>query len=87
MEPTAKHQRILRLMANGDLIWELLAKSYRTIYNEKRGRDQRVPSAVVDDMERQGWIRRQPNPESRRLDGWELTEEGRELAARFKQGK
>ena len=87
MEPTAQHRRILGLMVNGELIWEVLRKSYRSIYNEKRGRDQRVPPAIVDAMEQQGWLRRQPNPESQRLDGWELTEQGREAATQLKTRK
>ena len=87
MAPTPQQRRILQMMTNGDLVWEVLGKSYRSIYNEKTGRDQRVAMAVIDAMEEQGWIRKQPNPNAARLDGWELTEQGRELAAQLVRRK
>jgi len=68
-------------MLNGDLVWEVLGKSYRSIYNEKRGRNQRVPPTVVEEMERLGWVRRMENPTGQRLEGWEPTDSGRALAA------
>jgi hypothetical protein len=79
--PTARQKRILRLMLNGDLIWEVAGKSYRSLYNERLGRQQRVPASTVEEMEQQGWIRRLDNPNSSRLDGWEMTEQGRAFAA------
>src|SRR5450631_1668103 len=82
--PTAQQNRILRLMLNDDLIWEVAGKSYRTIYNERLGRQQRVPSLIVEEMERQGWIRRLDNPNSSRLDGWEMTKQGRAFAAQLR---
>jgi DNA-binding MarR family transcriptional regulator len=72
-------------MLNDDLIWEVVGKSYRTIYNEKLGRQQRIPASLVEDLEQQGWIRRLPNPDSTRLNGWELTEEGKALAVQRKR--
>jgi hypothetical protein len=45
--PTAQQKRILRLMLNGDLIWEVAGKSYRSLYNERLGRLQRIPAPVV----------------------------------------
>ena len=70
-------------MLNDDLIWEVAGKSYRSIYNEKLGRPQRIPASLVEDMQRQGWIRPLNNSDSCRLDGWELTEPGRALAAQL----
>jgi len=40
-------------------------------------------TAVLDTLERQGWIRRTPNPDDRRSVLIEITPEGRELADRF----
>ena len=85
--PTPQQRRILQMMSNGDLVWEVLGKSYRSIYNEKKGHDQRVPMVVIDEMEERGWIRKQPNPNAARLDGWELTEQGRELATQLVRRK
>src|SRR5450755_2129388 len=45
--PTAPQRRILRLMFNDDLIWEVAGKSYRSIYNEKLGRQQRIAVNIV----------------------------------------
>jgi DNA-binding MarR family transcriptional regulator len=82
--PTAQQKRILRLMLNGDLIWEVAGKSYRSIYNERLSHQQRVPASTVEEMEQQGWIRRLDNPNSSRLDGWEMTEQGRAFAAQLR---
>ena len=71
-------------MLNGDLIWEVAGKSYRSIYNERLGRQQRVPASTIEEMEQQGWIRRLGNPDPGRLDGWEMTEQGRAFAAQLR---
>jgi DNA-binding MarR family transcriptional regulator len=77
---TRPQRRLLRLMAGGDLIWEIAEDPrHCTVYNEKRGRDQRIPAAVVMLLEQQGWIERRPNPQPDRLDSWELTAQGRAL--------
>jgi len=80
--PTAQQRRLLRLLLQGDLIWERADDSgYRTIYDEKRGCDRRLPTVAVTALEQQGWIQRRPNPQVDRLDSWELTPSGRALAA------
>jgi len=43
-------------------------------------------TAVLDMLERRGWIRRTPNPDDRRSVLIEITPEGRELADRFIPG-
>jgi DNA-binding MarR family transcriptional regulator len=82
--PTAQQKRILRLMLNDDLIWEVAGKSYRSIYHERLDRQQRIPASAIEDMEQRGWIRRLDNPNSSRLDGWEMTEQGRAFAAQLR---
>jgi len=82
--PTAQQKRILRLMLNGDLIWEVAGKSYRSIYNERLSRQQRIPASAIEEMEQQGWIHRLDNPNSSRLDGWEMTEQGRAFAVQLR---
>src|SRR5664279_5168483 len=82
--PTAQQKRILRLMFSGDLIWEVAGKSYRSIYNERLGRQQRIPASAIEEMERRGWIQRLDNPNSSRLDGWEMTAQGRAFAAQLR---
>jgi hypothetical protein len=82
--PTARQQRILRLMRHDDRIWEVAGKSYRSLYNEKLGRPQRIPASTVEEMEQQGWIRRLENSNPWRLDGWELTEQGRAFVAQLR---
>jgi DNA-binding MarR family transcriptional regulator len=77
---TRPQRRILHLLSGGDLIWEIAGEPrYRTVYHEKRGRDQRIPAAVVAFLEQQGWIQRRPNPQPDRLDSWELTAQGNAL--------
>ena len=79
--PLSKQQRrILPLLHQGDLIWEIAEDpAHRTVYNEKRGCPQRLPTAVVTVLEQQGWIRRRPNTQAGRLDSWELTAPGRAI--------
>jgi hypothetical protein len=68
---------ILRLLRDGDLIWERADDPrYRTVYNEKLGRPQRIRTAAVTVLEQQGWIQRRPNPQADRLDSGELTPRG-----------
>jgi len=77
---TQQQRRILRLLQSGDLIWELADDpGHCTVYNEKRGRPQRLRTATVTVLEQRGWIRRCPNPQADRLDSWELTPQGQAL--------
>jgi DNA-binding MarR family transcriptional regulator len=78
---TPQQRRILRLLLPGDLIWEIADDpGHRTVYDEKRGCDQRLSTAMVTALEQQGWIRQRPNTQADRLDSWELTPLGRALA-------
>jgi DNA-binding MarR family transcriptional regulator len=77
---TGRQRQILRLLAQGDLLWEMADDpAHYTIYHEKRGGDQRVAAALVTTLAEQGWIRQCPNPQADRLDSWEITPEGRAL--------
>jgi DNA-binding MarR family transcriptional regulator len=49
------------------------------VYNEKRGRPQRIRTATVTLLEQQGWVQKRPNPQEDRLDSWELTPQGKAL--------
>jgi DNA-binding MarR family transcriptional regulator len=78
---TSPQRRILRLLLQGDLIWEIAEDAgHRTVYDEKRGCSRRLTRVVVTVLEQQGWIRRRPNTQADRLDSWELTPQGRALA-------
>jgi DNA-binding MarR family transcriptional regulator len=71
---TASQRRLLRLLRQGDLIWEIAEDPrHRTVYDEKLGRSRRVLTATVTVLEEQGWIQRRPNSQEDRLDSWELT--------------
>jgi DNA-binding MarR family transcriptional regulator len=77
---TRRQRQVLQLLAHDDLLWEIADDpDHYTVYNEKRGRDQRVAAALVATLEEQGWIRQRPNPQADRLDSWEITPEGRAL--------
>ena len=77
---TASQRRLLRLLRQGDLIWEIAEDPrHRTVYDEKLGRSRRVRTAAVTVLEEQGWIQRRPNSHEDRLDSWELTPQGEAL--------
>src|SRR4051794_14287395 len=77
---TGRQRQVLRLLAHGDLLWEMADDpAHYTVYNEKRGRDQRVAAALVTTLAEQGWIRPCPNHQADRLDSWEITLAGRAL--------
>ncbi len=77
---TKQQRRILLLLREGDLIWEIADDpAHRALYNEKLGRDQRILTATVTLLEQQGWIRRRDNVNTQRLDRWELTPQGRTI--------
>jgi DNA-binding MarR family transcriptional regulator len=80
--PTPQQRRLLRLLQQGDLIWEIAEDPrHRTVYDEKRGCSRRLTTAAATALEQQGWIQRRPNPQADRLDSWELTLLGRTLIA------
>src|SRR4051812_42985119 len=75
-----QQQQILLLLQNGDLLWEMADDpAHYTVYDEKRGRDQRVTATLVTTLAEPGWIRKRPNRQADRLDSWEITPEGRAL--------
>jgi DNA-binding MarR family transcriptional regulator len=77
---TSRQRRLLRRLQQGDLIWERADDpGHLTVYDEKRGCDQNLPTATVTALEQQGWIRRRPNTQADRLDSWELTPQGQAL--------
>jgi hypothetical protein len=77
---TGRQRQVLRLLADGDLLWEIADDPHHyTVYHEKRGRDQRVSAALVTALAEQGWIRPCPNPQADRLGSWEITPAGRAL--------
>jgi DNA-binding MarR family transcriptional regulator len=73
-------RQVLHLLAQGDCLWEIADDpDHYTVYNEKRGGDQRVRATLVATLAEQGWIRKRPNPQADRLDSWEITPEGQAL--------
>src|SRR5919202_6447499 len=80
-----RQRQILQLLAQGDCLWEIADDAdYYTVYNEKRGGDQRVRAATVKTLEPHGWIQKRSSPQADRLDSWEITPEGRSLLPRPK---
>jgi hypothetical protein len=83
LSPTQR--QILQLLAQGDCLWEIADDAdHYTVYNEKRGGDQRVRATTVKTLEKHGWIRKRPNPQADRLDSWEITPKGQALLPRPK---
>ena len=84
LEPTARHQRILTSLRQGDLLWEVPGQPYFTQYNERTGKHARVHLSVLEAMEEAGWIRRvSEEPSAHKLDFWQVTPEGRHVAGQF----
>src|SRR5919202_5694621 len=83
LRPTQR--QILQQLAQGDCLWEIADDTdHYTVYNEKRGGDQRVRATTVKTLEPHGWIQKRSNPQADRLDSWEITPEGRRLLPRPK---
>jgi hypothetical protein len=78
LSPTQR--QTLRLLAQGDCLWEIAEDAdHCTVYNEKRGGNQRVRVSLVRSLEEHGWIQKRPNPQVDRLDSWEITPEEQSL--------
>lgn len=76
--PTTRQKRILEGLLNGDLVWEIPDADAFAQFNERTGREMRIGRAVLEAMEASGWVERvRQQPESHKLDFWQLTPEGR----------
>ena len=70
---TPRQLRILHWMREGDQLFEVLGRAWRTVWDEKSGRDHRVQAGEVDELVRLGLIQKIENPFPQRLDAWALT--------------
>ena len=77
---TPRQLRILHWMREGDQLFEVLGRAWRTVWDEKSGRDHRVQAGEVDDLIQLGLIQKIENPFPQRLDAWALTPMGQEVA-------
>jgi hypothetical protein len=76
--PNLRQRRILAILANGDLIWEISRSTRWTLFNPRTAKDLLLTSREVADMDVAGWIQRNDNREEHRLDSWEISPLGRE---------
>jgi hypothetical protein len=76
--PNLRQRRILAILADGDLIWEISRSTRWTLFNPRTAKDLLLTSREVADMDVAGWIQRNDNREEHRLDSWEISPLGRE---------
>ena len=82
IELTPRQRRILIRLAAGDFLWEVAGEKYFTQFEEKTGRQLRVHPPALQPLESADLIVRRRQPEAaRRLDYWEITEQGRAMIA------
>ena len=77
---TPRQIRILHWMREGDQLFEVLGRTWRTVWDEKSGRDHRVQAGEMEELVRLGLIQKIENPFPQRLDAWALTPVGQEAA-------
>ena len=77
---TPRQLRILHWMREGDQLFEVLGRAWRTVWEEKSGRDHRVQAGEVEELVRLGLIQKVENPFPQRLDAWALTPTGKEAS-------
>jgi hypothetical protein len=77
--PSSRLRRILGLLAEGEVLWEIPKRSESTVFNPKTGKDVLVRNLEVLQMEDLGWIRKLDNSQPNRLDSWEITPDGRDV--------
>ncbi len=77
---TPRLVRILSWMGNGDHLFEVAGRTWWTVFDERLGRERRVQAAEVTELVRLGMIEKMANPFAQRLDAWDLTPQGQEVA-------
>jgi DNA-binding MarR family transcriptional regulator len=76
---TRRQRRILVRLAAGDYyLWEVAGEKYFTQFEERTGRHLRVHPPALQPLEAANLIYRRRHAEAlRKLDYWEITDEGR----------
>ena len=77
---TARQWRLLRWMREGDQLFEVVGRTWRTVWDERCGRDHRVHASEVDELIRLGFVQKVANSFPQRLDVWALTPSGKKAA-------
>ena len=78
IELTPRQRRILIRLAAGDFLWEVADEAYFTQYDDRTGRQLHVHHPALLPLESANLIHRRREPEAaRRLDHWDITEQGR----------
>jgi len=76
--PKGRQHRILRGLANGDLVWEVPGQQVFTQFDERTGKPVNIGLPTLEAMAAAGWIVRvSHSPERQKLDFWEITPAGR----------
>ena len=74
-----RQRRILGILAEGEVLWEIPKRTEYTLFNPRTGKDLLVRNSEVAEMEHLGWIRKLDNCQPNRLDSWEITPDGRDF--------
>ena len=82
---TPRQRQILRRLIVGDLLWEIPDSPYFSQYNEETGKTLRVHGDRINQLAELGLIAKVSAEQ--KLDCWQLTTHGRQLAGSLLKGQ